>query len=153
MKSTCIESMEQFTYAEYLREPNVKDTEMLLTFGVARRFLGMLSSVYCMYWRWKNCQTSLHGRYQGHTKKATVILEVVASKNLCICHAFFGMLGFHNDINALQGSPLLKRPCVGDAPACNYTINVHDYNMWVPPCQWFLSLVDDFCEDYTRSPR
>ena len=67
--------------------------------------------------------------YQGHTKEATIILEAVASHDLWIWHAFFGMPGSHNDINVLQRSPVFKRLCNGESPPCNYTVNGRDYNM------------------------
>ena len=40
---------------------------------------------------------------------------------------FFGMPGTLNDINVLQRSHLFARLAIGDAPACNYTINGHEY--------------------------
>ena len=43
----------------------------------------------------------LHGMSRGHKKVPTIILEAVASKDLWIWHAFFGMPGSHNDINVL----------------------------------------------------
>jgi hypothetical protein len=40
--------------------------------------------------------------YSGHVRAPTIILEVVASKDLWIWHAFFCLPGSHNDINVLQ---------------------------------------------------
>ncbi|XP_071681754.1 uncharacterized protein [Lolium perenne] len=37
--------------------------------------------------------------------------------------------GYLNDINVLHRSHLLARLASGDAPACNYTVNGHDYTM------------------------
>jgi len=45
----------------------------------------------------------------GHKKEPTIILEVVASKDIWIWHTFFGMPGSHNDINVLQRSPIFTR--------------------------------------------
>jgi hypothetical protein len=67
--------------------------------------------------------------YKGHVHEPTIILEAVASKDLWIWHAFFGMPGSHNDINVLQRSPLFARLAEGQAPEVNYTINGHDYIM------------------------
>ena len=67
--------------------------------------------------------------YQDHTREATIILEAVASHDLWIWHAFFGMSGSHNDINVLQRSPVFRRLCNGESPSCNYTVNGQDYNM------------------------
>lgn len=48
-----------------------------------------------------------HGTYtNGYKKVPTLILEVVASKDLWIWHAFFGMAGTSNDITVLDRSPL-----------------------------------------------
>ncbi|XP_021301527.1 uncharacterized protein LOC110429622 [Sorghum bicolor] len=39
------------------------------------------------------------------------------------------MPGSHNDINVLHRSPLFENLAEGKAPAVNYTINGHEYNM------------------------
>jgi hypothetical protein len=89
----------------------------------------MLGSIDCMHWQWKNCPKGLWGMYQCHTKEATIILEAVASHDLWIWHAFFGMPGSYNDINVLQRSPVFRRLCNGESPPCNFTVNGRDYNM------------------------
>jgi len=134
-ESTCLNTTVKFARTvvvfgpEYLREPNAQDTEKLLAIGEARGFPGMLGSIDCMHWQWKNCPKGLRGMYQGHTREATIILEAVASHDLWIWHAFFGMPGSHNDINVLQRSPVFRRLCNGESPPCNYTVNGRDYNM------------------------
>jgi hypothetical protein len=61
-ESTCIDSMYIFCRAiisifgeEYLQEPNLDDTQQLLFINEKRGFSGMLGSIDCMYWEWKNC--------------------------------------------------------------------------------------------------
>jgi hypothetical protein len=49
-------------------------------------------------------------------KEPTIILESVASKDLWIWHAFFGMPGSHKDINVLQRSPIFARLAEGGRP-------------------------------------
>ena len=90
-ESTVIESLRRFVKAviqvfgdEYLRSPNENDTARLLELGKQRGFLGMLGSIDCMHWRWKNCPSAWHGMYSGHFHEPTIILEAVASKNLWI---------------------------------------------------------------------
>jgi hypothetical protein len=82
-----------------------------------------------MHWKWKNSPKALQGQYRGHVKKPTIILEAVASHNLWIWRAFFGMPGFHNDINVLQRSPLFARLTERKAPPCHYTVTGHEYNI------------------------
>jgi hypothetical protein len=135
-ESTAIESLRRFVTAivqvfgdEYLREPDEYDTARLLAVNESRGFPGMLGSIDCMHWRWKNCPSALQGMYSGHVHEPTIILEAVASKDLWIWHAFFGMPGSHNDINVLQRSSIFARLAEGQAPKVNYIINGHEYTM------------------------
>jgi hypothetical protein len=67
--------------------------------------------------------------YRGHKKEPTIILEAVTSKGLWIWHAFFRMLGSHNDINILQRCPIFARLAEGQGSQVNYKINGNDYSM------------------------
>ena len=135
-ESTALESLRRFVAAvveifgdEYLRYPNEADTARLLALGEQQGFPGMLGSIDCMHWAWKNCPYDKQGQYKGHVNKPTIILEVVASNDLWIWHVFFGMPGSHNDINVLHRSPLFDNLAEGRAPEVNYSVNGHDYNM------------------------
>ena len=89
----------------------------------------MLGSLDCMHWTWKNCPAGWKGQYKGHYNDPTIILEAVASKDLWICHSFFGLPGSHNDLNVLSRSPLLSRLTKREAPASNYSVTGHNYLM------------------------
>ena len=135
-ESTTLESLRRFATAvvevfgpEYMRLPNEQDTARLLAIGESRGFPGMLGSIDCMHWTWKNCPVAWKGVFRGHKKESTVILEAVASKDLWIWHAFFGMPGSHNDINVLQRSPIFARLAEGEGPQVIYNINGNDYTM------------------------
>jgi hypothetical protein len=71
----------------------------------------------------------LHDQFTGHCHDPTVILEAVASHDLWIWHAYFGMPESCNDINVLRRSPLFARLATGEAPAVNFEVNGHQYNM------------------------
>ncbi|XP_030944966.1 uncharacterized protein LOC115969446 [Quercus lobata] len=135
-ESTAIESLKKFVEAivdiystEYLRSPNSNDIARLLRVGERRGFLGMLGSIDCMHWKWKNCPSGWKGQYTGHSREPTIILEAVASYDLWIWHAFFGLPGSHNDINVLDRSFIFTNLAQGRAPSVNYSINGHDYTM------------------------
>jgi hypothetical protein len=88
-ESTTIESLRRFVCSvvevfgdEYLRTPNEDDTARLLAIGESRGFPGMLGSIDCMHWRWKNCPSAWQGMYTGHVHEPTIILEAVADKDL-----------------------------------------------------------------------
>jgi len=99
-ESSIIESLKRFVKAivevfedEYLRSPNDNDTARLLALGEERGFPGMLGSIDCMHWKWKNCPSAWQGMYCGHVHEPIIILEAVASHNLWIWHAFLVYLG------------------------------------------------------------
>ena len=89
----------------------------------------MMGSLDCMHWTWKNFPSAYHGQYQGKEKEPTLILEAVASYNLWIWHAFFGLPGSLNNISVLDCSPLFEKIQNGEGPRVNYTVNGHKYNM------------------------
>ena len=114
-ESTAIKGLKFFVKAvvlifskEYIRSPNDNDIAKLLAVGQHRGFLRMLGSIDCMHWKWKNCPSKWKGQYIGHTRDPTIILEIVASYDLWIWHAFFGLRGSHNDINVLEQSSVFS---------------------------------------------
>ncbi|XP_072054371.1 uncharacterized protein [Arachis hypogaea] len=136
-ESTTIECLEKFVEGvisvfqdEYLRKPNPNDIQRLLQMAEDRGFPGMLGSIDCMHWQWKNCPKAWKGMYMsGYRGVATIVLEVVASSDLWIWHAFFGVSGSNNDINVLDCSPVFDDILNDRAPEVNYTINGNNYTM------------------------
>ncbi|KAK2421786.1 hypothetical protein QL285_032376 [Trifolium repens] len=136
-ESTTIECLERFVRgvnevfgAEYLRRPNNNDVDRLLQMGEARGFPGMLGSIDCMHWEWKNCPVAWKGQFcRGDHGKPTIMLEAVASQNLWIWHAFFGVAGSNNDINVLNQSNVFNDILEGQTPTVQYIVNSHPYNM------------------------
>ncbi|GJT99162.1 ALP1-like protein [Tanacetum coccineum] len=91
-------------------------------------FPGMLESIDCMHWEWKNCPVSWQGQYgRGDKKYPTIMLEAVASQDLWIWHAFYGMAGANNDINVLDNSPLFDDLLDDLAPVVPYVVNGVEY--------------------------
>ncbi|XP_042404542.1 uncharacterized protein LOC121994647 [Zingiber officinale] len=75
-ETTAIKSMKFFVKAvvsifgdEYLRSPNSNDIARLLAVGEKRGFLGMLGSINCMHWKWKNYPTAWRELAEGHAPK------------------------------------------------------------------------------------
>ncbi|KAK4737341.1 hypothetical protein R3W88_001038 [Solanum pinnatisectum] len=119
-ESTTIESMKRFCRAivevfgeRYLRSPTPNDVARLLHIGEQRGFPGMLGSLDCMHWKWKNCPTAWAGQYAGRSGSPTIILEAVADYDLWIWHAYFGLPGTNNDINVLESSHLFSNLASG----------------------------------------
>jgi hypothetical protein len=66
---------------------------------------------------------------RGDHGVATVMLEAVASQDLWIWHAFFGVAGSSNDINVLDQSTLFSQVLQGTAPEVHFEVNHNEYNM------------------------
>ncbi|XP_022003799.1 uncharacterized protein LOC110901268 [Helianthus annuus] len=67
----------------------------------------MLGSLDCMHWDWAACPTAWKGQHhRGDHNSPTTILQAVASQDLWIWHAYFGMAGANNDIAVLMSSNL-----------------------------------------------
>jgi len=135
--SICLEILGNFAIRviecfgqEYLRHPTSDELEKFLQENEARGFPGMLGSIDCMHWAWKNCPKGWAGMFtRGDKGVPTMILEAVATRDLRIWHAFFGTAGSQNDINVLNKSPLFIQAIKGEAPAVHYNVNGTQYDM------------------------
>ncbi|XP_052622675.1 uncharacterized protein LOC122195483 [Lactuca sativa] len=87
-------------HEEYLRKPTQRDIERLY---------------------------SAHEEMHGFPGEPTIILEGVASQDLWIWHAFFGVAGSNNDLNVLGQSPIFNDIWTGKAPDMTFTVNGHAY--------------------------
>ncbi|XP_062030454.1 uncharacterized protein LOC133746262 [Rosa rugosa] len=114
---------------EYLRAPTAADLRRLLAKAERRGFPGMIGSIDCMHWQWKNCPTGWAGEYSGRKQIPTIILEAVASYDTWIWHAFFGMPGACNDLNVLAKSPLFDELTAGRAPLIQFQVNNRAHNL------------------------
>ncbi|XP_071740153.1 uncharacterized protein [Rutidosis leptorrhynchoides] len=110
---------------EYLRRPTVQDVQRL----TAKRaeihgFSGLLGSLDCMHWGWRNYLTRWKGYYtRGDHGVPTVMLEAVASYDGWFWHVVFETVGSNNDINVLNQSDLFSDLLHGEAPPCTFTVN------------------------------
>ncbi|POW21257.1 hypothetical protein PSHT_02586 [Puccinia striiformis] len=135
-ESTALESLKRFRRAvvnvfseEYLCILNPEDILRLLKVAKKQGFPGMLGSLDCMHWTWKNCPTAYAGQYSGKEKEPTIILVAVASYNTWIWHVFFGLPGTLNNVNVLDQSPVFKKLQDGVGLAVNFKIGSNDYSM------------------------
>ncbi|XP_068319704.1 uncharacterized protein [Pyrus communis] len=85
-KSTILKSLMRFCGAiesiyttEYLQKPTNMDLQRLLKKAEMRGFLGMIGSIGCMHWTWKNCPSAWQGLWGQKNEQKGIILEAVAS--------------------------------------------------------------------------
>uniref|UniRef100_A0A453QZN7 DDE Tnp4 domain-containing protein n=2 Tax=Aegilops tauschii subsp. strangulata TaxID=200361 RepID=A0A453QZN7_AEGTS len=125
-----VEGINEIFGPQYLRQPTPEDIDRILQINEARGFPGMLGSLDCMHWEWKNYPTAWKGQFtRGDHGVSTMMLEAVASQDLWIWHAFFGVAGSNNDLNVLNQSTLFTNVLQGRAPAVQFTVCGSEYNM------------------------
>ncbi|GJZ92986.1 ALP1-like protein [Tanacetum coccineum] len=88
-------------------------------------FPGMLRSIDCTNWPWVNCLVAFKAQFcRGDYRPGLfILLEVIASNDLWIWHAFFGIPGMNNDVNVLRQSPLFNDLKSGRAPDVSSVAN------------------------------
>jgi hypothetical protein len=133
-KSTALHCLDMFAQGvievfggEYLRRPTHEDVERILQVNESRGFPGMLGSIDCMHWQWEKCPLAWRGQFtRGDYGVPTIVLEAVATQDLRIWHAFFGVAGSNNDLNVLNQSPLFYA-LKGEAPQVQFSVNGNEY--------------------------
>ncbi|XP_021995419.1 uncharacterized protein LOC110892570 [Helianthus annuus] len=132
----CQDSLENFCEGviflygmRYLRMPTAVDVSLL--YEAHQRihgFHGMLGSLDCTHWDWAACPTAWKGQHhRGDHDGPTLILQAVASQDLWIWHAYFGMAGANNDIAVLQSSNLFDDVIDGVVPDTSFYANDVEY--------------------------
>ncbi|GJY05840.1 ALP1-like protein [Tanacetum coccineum] len=130
----CTSAIRQLAYdiygPEFLRKPTVTDVEKLYRYHEEKHgFPGMLGSLDCTDWEWFGCPYAFKGQYvrRDHGSNPFILLEAVASHDLWIWHAFFGVAGSNNDINVLYQSPIFNDLKSGRAPEILFVANGVNY--------------------------
>jgi hypothetical protein len=136
-ESTAMECLKRFCLAirvlfedYYMRQPIRADFEKQLAINEARGFPGIFASLDCMHWEWKNCPVAWQGDFGDRNGKKSIILEAIASEDLHIWHAFFGLPGSNNDLNVLVRSPLVENLLTSEVRDRRFTINSCEYDRY-----------------------
>nr|GEV71083.1 protein ALP1-like [Tanacetum cinerariifolium] len=90
------DSMDEYLQMEFLRKPTYNDMEKLYAY---------------------------HDEKHGFPEMPFVLLEAIASNDLWIWHAFFGVSGMNNDVNFLRQSPIFNDLKSGRAPDVPFVAN------------------------------
>nr|GEV66311.1 hypothetical protein [Tanacetum cinerariifolium] len=123
----------------YLRKLMITDVvKFYLHHKEKHEFLGMLGRLDCPDWEWFGCPYAHKGQYvrHDHGPNLFILLEAVASQDLWIWHAFFGVSGSNNDINVSHQSPLFNYLKTERPPDISFAANGVTY-------RWGCYLVDE----------
>ena len=95
--------------SQYLSRPTPNDLKNILQLHTRKhRVSGIMGSLDCTHFIWKNCPKAWEGSFKGKEKKTTIILEAACDYNHYFWHASFGFPGSLNDVNVLRFSSLYK---------------------------------------------
>ncbi|GJY43947.1 ALP1-like protein [Tanacetum coccineum] len=111
---------------EFLRKPTYTDMEKLYAYHNEKHgFPEMLGSIDCTHWSWANCPVASRAQFSrgDHWPDPFILLEAIASNDLWIWHAFFGVSGMNNDVNVLGQSPIFNDLKSGRAPDVPFMAN------------------------------
>ncbi|XP_023755950.2 uncharacterized protein LOC111904405 [Lactuca sativa] len=113
----------------YLRKPSLHYLQELYAVHEERHgFPGMIGSIDCTHWKWKNCPVAWKGQYaSSYHESPLLVLEVVVSQDLWIWHAFFGVAGSNNDVNVLDQTPIFDDLLNGKTPDAPFMVNGNKY--------------------------
>ncbi|XP_068316294.1 uncharacterized protein [Pyrus communis] len=85
-ETTAIKNLKRFCQAiqaiyraTYLHKLNCEHLKRLLCKADKIGFSGMIESLDCMHWEWKNCHTAWASQFKGRYNKSIIVLKVVAS--------------------------------------------------------------------------
>ncbi|GJS00004.1 ALP1-like protein [Tanacetum coccineum] len=111
---------------EFLRKPTYTDMEKLYAYHDENHgFSGKLGSIDCTHWSWANCPVAFIAQFSrgDHGPDSFFLLEAIASNDLWIWHAFFGVSEMNNDVNVLRQPPIFNDLKSGRAPDVPFVAN------------------------------
>ncbi len=85
---------------------------------------GMIGSLDCSHFVWKNCPVAYQGQFQGKEGRPTLVVEAMADYNLYCWHAIFGYAGTLNDLTVWDNSFLLKAICDGSFEEMDFPFTI-----------------------------
>ena len=109
--------LDVFHGPEFLGAWTTETVRKEMAINAARGFTGMLGSIDCTHWGWKNCPMVWAGQYHDRTGIRSVIAEAVAGHDMYFWHAEVGFPGAINDIQVLARSEFMIQYL--ESPAVN----------------------------------
>nr|GEV30541.1 putative nuclease HARBI1 [Tanacetum cinerariifolium] len=119
----CTSAVRQLAYGcvpdsldEYLQMGATTAHDSLRIF--CKVIMNLYGSIDYTDWPWENCPVAFKAQFckGDHGPDPFILLEAIASNDLWIWHAFFGVSGMNKDVNVLRQSPIFNDLKSGRAP-------------------------------------
>lgn len=95
--------------------------------NAVRGFTGMLGSIDCTHWCWKNCPMAWQGQFHDRKGIRSVVAEAVAAHDVYFWHVNVGFLGSLNDIQIMGRSTITMAYLESPAASVQYSIGDTDF--------------------------
>ena len=105
--------------------PEAIDKELAI--NAERGFPGMLGSIDCTHWVWKNCPYPWQGQYQDRDGNRSVIAEAIVGSDIYFWHVFLGVPVSQNDLHVLGVSSLFFKYLQSGAATRKFKIGDQEY--------------------------
>lgn len=117
-----VKLLAKFSVRGYSQTPTENDIARLLRVGQEKKSMNVgLYRLYVLCTNQKNRSAAWESMQHGHVREPTVILEAIASHDLWIWHAFFGLPRSYNHIIVLQQTMLFEKLPEDEVPKVNCT--------------------------------
>lgn len=107
---------------EFLNSWNEDDIKKEMEVNLKRGFPGMMGSIDCTHWQWKNCPIAWQGMYQDRNHKRSIVAEAIAGHDMYFYQAYVGLPGSLNDINIMGQSTMQSNYMESGAIDMKYTV-------------------------------
>ena len=90
------------TYSdEFINTWGEAETKEEMEMNAKRGFPGMMGSIDCTHWQWKNCPMAWQGMYQDRNHKKSIVAEAICGHDMYFYQVYVGLPGSLNDINIM----------------------------------------------------
>ena len=93
---------------EYLGRWGEEELKKEMEVNAKRGFPGMMGSIDCTHWKWRNCPIAWQGMYQDRNRNRSIVAEAIAGHDMYFFQAFVGLPGSLNDINIMNQTTMQK---------------------------------------------
>jgi hypothetical protein len=92
----------------YLKQPTHEYMKHQLQINATWGWPKIFAFLDCKHYCWNKCSIGWQGQFTHKDKHYSIMLKVVVDQRLCIWHCHFDFPRGNNDINVLEGSPLIS---------------------------------------------
>ena len=92
---------------EFLNSWGEAEIRKEMEVNAKRGFPGMMGSIDCTHWQWKNCPIAWQGMYQDRNHKRSIVAEAICGHDMYFYQVYVGLPGSLNDI-AIMGQTTMQ---------------------------------------------